>query len=313
MTDDPPLLSREFFKVLGDVNAAVETQFTTYPETLVHYTSVANAINIITSKAIYLFNARTLNDNQELEHAVELIQQTTKNRLSRSVRDAVVDGFEFYQRRQGSVYVFCLAEPSGPKSKETHDRLAMWRAYGDDGNGVAIEVFCEGIAKAKIQNPSGVTLGKVFYREKPKNQLIRLVVNAFKDACARHGISEDRASFVLSAALWRIAPFLKHEAFEEEKEWRAVVELSSSPVLGVPDGRKLIAFHDTRPYVRLDLCGKKLGDAGGQSQFFRGALVGPSPHQGVNIAKVAAALLASEPAGEYAATSASSIPYRGKA
>lgn len=317
MADQSPALSRQFFDVLRDVTAAVDVQFSAWPNSLAHYTSVANAINIITTKSIFLFNARTLNDNQELDHAVTLIDKTTKNLLTREIRSAVVGGFAFHQRKQGAVYVFCLAEPGGPRSKETHDRLAMWRAYGDDGNGVAVEIFSECIATAPIANTGSVTLGKVLYREKAKNRLIRAIVSAFKESCARHGMRESDGSFVLSSALWRIAPFLKHEAFEEEREWRAVVEVSPAPFIpGAPDGTKLIEFHDGRPYVKLALRGKpttRIEALVTETRFFKGALVGPSPRQSVNVAKVASALLKAEPAAEYLSTEVSTIPYRGRA
>lgn len=49
------------------------------PRSLAHYTSLQNAIRIVNSGEIWLFNAYTMNDELEVDHALDLITEQFKN------------------------------------------------------------------------------------------------------------------------------------------------------------------------------------------------------------------------------------------
>jgi hypothetical protein len=105
--------------------------------TLYHYTTVAGLKGIIESESIWFTDFRHMNDPSEIEHGIELCRDVI--RLSKPGKDGRVGMFldmladfmrldNFTRALEYFIGSFSLAA----------DDLGQWRAYADNGRGVAI-------------------------------------------------------------------------------------------------------------------------------------------------------------------------------
>lgn len=92
---------------------------------LYHYTSVQSVHSILQSKSIWATDYRYLNDKNELEDAIDNLLNIVDESQKKDLKSA------FYLHLQHHVYtVFSLSE--SPKV------LSQWRAYANDGQGMAL-------------------------------------------------------------------------------------------------------------------------------------------------------------------------------
>lgn len=295
-------------RVLSGLNE-LASSWSKPPRSLAHYTSLQNAIRIVNSGEIWLFNAYTMNDELEVDHALDLISDQIKVGEFKSLWDNLHGHFK--SRRQAQrVYVFCLS------SEESHglDRLSMWRAYGDDGNGVALKFWTGALLSGDNPNlGASLSLARVVYKNDKKVERVSTLVRKFRELCTKEPeFEEGQLVDALATSLWKLAPTFKHETFGEEGEWRIVAEVER-PFLGDTSGGadKIEFLEDQRPFVRLSL-----GQAGGESILdvlhpttFEGVLIGPSKNTRANEAAIGAALMKRQ--GTYKVET-SKIPYRGR-
>lgn len=117
---------------------------------LVHYTSSANALNIINSERFWLRNVRCMNDYSEVQHGLNLLIKTfndddglRRNRLlsafgergAKSAQEAMVRFDSLIPTLPVDTFIGCLSEH---EAYNPLGRLSMWRSYGQSDGGVAI-------------------------------------------------------------------------------------------------------------------------------------------------------------------------------
>lgn len=92
---------------------------------LYHYTSIESFVNIVKSGKVWASDCRYLNDTQELELALNLFLK----KIDKPKQKALSSALHLYRISR----VFCVFSLSrSPKV------LSQWRAYADNGKGVAI-------------------------------------------------------------------------------------------------------------------------------------------------------------------------------
>lgn len=279
------------------------------PKTLAHYTSVTSAAAIIQSRKVFLFNALTLNDEQEIDHALDFIGGAFGSEPLGRFGDLVGEYLEWRKNSHPSVYVFSLSEM---QSWESLDKLSMWRAYGDDGNGLALAIKAAALTTAVSDTKfDSARLMRVLYGVDEKIALLEKLAEQFENECKQAGYKVEDMADALQSTLWQVAPIFKHEAFREEREWRLVLQITRSWGSAGGDADKINFAADGRPYVPValnELPGKDLLsrlDAGP----FLGALIGPSKNARRNAGVVGAALLKVRSRFR---VEKSTTPYRGK-
>ncbi len=94
-------------------------------EILYHYTSIHVLNEIMKSGSIWASDCRFLNDRKEFDHAVELFISILDGKEKEVMKEAL-----FFHTFNRYPFVFCLSR--SPKV------LSQWRAYADDGEGVAV-------------------------------------------------------------------------------------------------------------------------------------------------------------------------------
>jgi len=180
----------------------------TRPEkNLCHYTSQQSLIGILKERGIYATDARYLNDSQEIVYAVDLAKRYFEKRNSTRA-SGVLKSLNLIEELlvDRPIYVASFSERP--------DLLSQWRGYCPTGSGFALCISSDRVmALAKTH---GWRLVKCIYSEpKQLEVLAKLEEFAFSGAW-------DKPSGIFALTLLLIAPALKHPAFEEESEWRAL-------------------------------------------------------------------------------------------
>ena len=117
------------------------------PKILYHYCSVETLLSIIQNKTIWLSDASKTNDSSELKYifdfftaTVDVILESYGNKYNdlikekvRKIINSTMEGLVYDKIRIAKYkknFICCFSEAK--------DLLSQWRAYANDGNGVAI-------------------------------------------------------------------------------------------------------------------------------------------------------------------------------
>jgi hypothetical protein len=178
-----------------------------------HYCSLDKLHKIITSKELYLFNANSMNDSLETIWIIHLINEELSKRKEDFNNDVIQNLNISFSFNRTYPYISCFSSDS--------DSLSQWRAYADDGKGVAIgfneEYF--GIPKIIPVNTfvknNSIGYFDCIYDEAYQRKLIN---NALNDALP---FEEDK--FIeTTRQLVQLSVIFKNPCFSEEKEVRLI-------------------------------------------------------------------------------------------
>jgi hypothetical protein len=214
------------------------------PRTVYHYTNYAGLVGILSGNEIWASNYNFLNDVSEKRYAATQASKALgsipvdtsewKKRVMDDLRHALGLGGKlpdylrtrdllrlrkYFEIQNSQLYVasFCR-EP---------DLLSMWRGYGSPSRGR----FCFSLSVGSGVQHGAWTGASVLYRASDQNRRILhglpKVFEALRNGNRRH---PDTLTWTVSVRVAgncarlveKALPFIKHPAFEEEKEWRAV-------------------------------------------------------------------------------------------
>lgn len=224
-----------------------------------HYTDAAGLLGIVKANRLRATDIQFLNDGEEMIYAArEISMRLRAAGLERL--DGIADGVDGHaDGRYAQVFVTCFCNRA--------DLLSQWRGYGRRA-GFALG-FDRGALNAAAKHTSG-HLERVRYGAGATDPLIEqmlgLPATGFPGA---HGWAYAR-EYVLP---WLAR--VKSPAFEEEAEWRVIVNAEAASTLGGEDEptRLAVEFRSAAlgivPYIDIDLLNR---------QALRHVLVGPGPH-----------------------------------
>lgn len=198
----------------------------------VHYTRGATAVSILQNKRLWMRNTTCMNDYSEVRHGLESLLQalesTSGGNAFKIALHGIFPGFiepflkyfnapAFFAAHD--TYILCLSEHDD--GEDETGRLSMWRAYAADA-GVAIVIKNDafklspdlfGVFTTHVEYGGMLVCGAELERIAQK-----ITENsAFILALGQVKISEWVTRMFVYAAI-----ALKHPAFKEEREWRAV-------------------------------------------------------------------------------------------
>lgn len=182
-----------------------------------HYTTIASCLSILSTRSVWLSDYKYLNDKHELVHAVDKFFVHFAEDERAALREALM-------WHQLATHHCVLSLSRSPKI------LSQWRAYADDGKGVAIGFNEKFLRFEKIE------LVPCVYEDHEKfaeEIAIRYSGLAREAREVRRAISAkdhligwaDGKSAELSSMI-RDLIALKNPAFEEEQEVRAVIPVT---------------------------------------------------------------------------------------
>lgn len=218
---------------------------------LYHYTDAAGLKGIMDSGTIWYSHYRHLNDPSELFHGVDLTKSLIEELCEprdgrvRMLFDCISDMLR-WENFEGNLdfYIACFSR--------AFDDLGQWRAYADNGRGMAIG-FSPSVFVPQPAPEEGLPaefLGLVHYSEREikicQKEALEMVRGIFEKAANENaGLMRDRAiglKFIQDLARHVVAnPLIwnflteKHGAYAHEHEVRQIM-------MGTPD--------DLRPHVR---------------------------------------------------------------
>ena len=263
------------------------------PARLHHFTSLGTAAQIIETDNVRLSHAEYSNDQTEMEQAKEIILSTLSSRPSHPFFQ---QAHAEYEKRAPELdaYIFCMSMDK-PGAGQPQDILSQWRAYGQDGRGVALTLATSQLARMVGSVPN-LRINPVIYARSTQ----QLFVDGILDlGLAAHVRSDPFALDATLAALAFATPLMKAPGFEEEREWRLIF---MPPLL---NPRPRLQFHPRRdflaPYLDLQYLWNHLRPQMVAIQALRASLpthapsitlpllsiqevmIGPSGHQTLNV------------------------------
>lgn len=179
-----------------------------------HYTSLQACLGILESRCIWLSDYRFLNDKHELNRALELFLGFYPDDQSGALRRAI-------QWHNLTIYHCVLSLSRSPKI------LSQWRAYGDDGKGVALGFNADFLRHAKIDLISCHYEEHKRYAEEVADRYSTFAEEVLDARVKYQGENEFMAWIETQgdtfSSLVRNLIALKNPAFEEEQEFRAII------------------------------------------------------------------------------------------
>ena len=220
--------------------APIETPLDQWPQGIIHYTSADSFKNIFLSKSLQFSASSAMNDTREVLGPLAIIPRYWHGARCKAWKDAMsqawpqfIPAFETYFTNRmpaaaGELYLSCWCKydinefPTG--------KLSMWRAYGDDGRGMAILIDTKPLRDFRISGVDGFPIQ--FFKTRYENdQQFEDTLHASALACLNHiGVLHavaaqrglDDACWWLFQAWIQAAATRKHPGFREEEEWRFI-------------------------------------------------------------------------------------------
>jgi hypothetical protein len=239
---------------------------------LYHYTSQSGCVGIIESRTIWATKIQYLNDSEELAYSTKLLLAQLE-----AMEQVTPEPALFFKQVRNAVASIALINVFTASFSEDGDLLSQWRAYCPAEGGYSLGFDSEELRRLAVSQ--GFTLAPCVYNVSEQIEYIDELLRASFDRFLASGQSGWGGDLVLGGATtdtWalvqflRVASFLKHPKFAEEREWRIVSGMRSygEPQVGFRPGKSMIT-----PYFRFALAHPD------KPVPLRQLYVGPTPHQ----------------------------------
>ncbi|WP_070001132.1 DUF2971 domain-containing protein [Cellulosilyticum sp. I15G10I2] len=228
-------------------------------DSIYHYCTIDTFLAIIQNKTIRLSDLNKTNDYMEKKWANKLIAYALKEQLEEYEIDMDLEEDYWYDEQannhlryykkeiervlydESPILISCFSEEK--------DKLSQWRAYGQDGEGVAIGFNYKLLTQLK-DGEYNIFIEKVIYRENDQKKRLAGLIDAtiyYVDRLYRKMSAKFFDNFndffkdefdtfceVLAEDIWRVGCIIKNPAFSEEKEVRIIYnpQLPNREVVG---------------------------------------------------------------------------------
>lgn len=177
-------------------------------EPIYHYTSISAFIGMLKSKELWLSNLVTMNDKKEMFEMLDHLQMDLANA---NIDKKKIDMLFNYMRTEFPNFIFGASSFS-----LNEDDAAMWERYGDDAQGVCLEIKPDKLIAGISKN---YALGRVRYSpDEQYNELLQSVINEAKKTSLDGW--EQKIYGHLPRYISRYAVLYKHKSFKTENEVR---------------------------------------------------------------------------------------------
>jgi hypothetical protein len=244
---------------------------------LFHYTDGTGLLGILKTKELWLTHIAFLNDSSELHYTSGVYKgvlgETSKSEAT-DMKVHAEEALHWLNARSGYPNLAQINQYLASFS-DSEDDLGQWRGYSTQGARYCIEFDREKLNE--LAGKAGLTLGVVEYDLVRAKSRIRDVFaetlqhTAEEKRCAKadNGKYQSRWVYIIASerVLERIGPWIKHEKFASEKEWRLVAS-GHEPVVDRVRHRVGRSFLVPHMSLRIDPNDKPI----------TGIWIGPSAH-----------------------------------
>ena len=247
---------------------------------LTYYTSAKVAIDIIRKEELWLRSTTLMNDFSEVRHGIQLLRLALQDdevlllicqiydQLEGCEKKLFLDPVEnLYNHLLYGTYAICFSASNINECK--NGKLSMWRGYGGS-SGAAMS-----IATHKLQHdyPSNsvVLLQMLYLNQHDFTEMTKQILRrVFHNRRKLSEIGAENVSRILLISLASLVLQTKHPAFEEEQEWRLMVNSTVFGDVGLEDSIEVIEDVPQRVFK----AGLKSGEVTAQ-EFLHSIAVGP--------------------------------------
>ncbi|APW66448.1 hypothetical protein LPB137_11580 [Poseidonibacter parvus] len=177
-----------------------------------HYCNVESFKAIIEDKILWLSSVYNLNDYKEIHWIKDKLAKKLQNSITKNNFSIYKAFEELYFKQLPNVYIGSFSKGS--------DLLSQWRAYANDGFGVAIGFNEDYFKNNKLIHPS-----EVLYDEIEQEKTIDLILQPLDDLDAKVDINSQHFKETCSNIIIEInnlSARSKNELFKEEQEVRLI-------------------------------------------------------------------------------------------
>lgn len=231
------------------------------PPILYHYCSVETFYNIIINKTLWLTDSFSTNDYMENRWINKIIGELLPNYKNDENRQLFDNVFNLYELNDYTPFITCFSKNG--------DLLSQWRAYANDGSGIAIgfntayfNIEHQLPFTMAVFNKHSIGLHEVYYDYKIQLDIINRLL--YEISLSRH--IPDEKTIELASKLKRYSFILKNPAFFEEQEWRIIYtplilgcnQDDTTQVIGaISDCKFRVTSNDIAPYFLLSFSEQK--------------------------------------------------------
>lgn len=215
----------------------------------IYYTSATTGLKIIKKQEIWMRSVSCMNDYREIEYGVSLFKMAfqdcnRRNRFEEILKICMGNDYTIErmmnelvigrEHLRNTVFITCVSEMEKMRNADAYEkedklgRLSMWRAYGRD-TGVALVLKSKALFSDKF---SGLNISPVEYltQEEFTQKIDEILRNIESHRSELKNVSLDvLGRYFVETILFAIIS-IKHPGFEEEREWRIVLQVPQVPV-----------------------------------------------------------------------------------
>lgn len=221
----------------------------------VHYTSAEAALNVVTTKRMWLRNTTCMADYREVQHGFDMLNGFFADTSLRAQfvtaldecfpnvgADAIALFNQWWRDIQFNTFVGSVSEHDD--SEDLHGRLSMWRAFGGNNGRVAIVLnipwFTGATETLRLQfSPVSYMDQKDVHAE-----MVSVIGNVRKNIEFLRSVGKEALIAYTLMMLITGVTCVKHEGFHEEREWRVIyaplrmpsplMEHDTTTIAGIP-------------------------------------------------------------------------------
>lgn len=200
----------------------------------VHYTSADAAISIINRKRVWMRSTTSMVDYREVQHGYEMLAaffQTPEKLALQVAVDSLFEGaFEeavkafdaWWNDTRFGTYIASLSEHD--EKEDINGRLSMWRAFGSGSVGPKVAIVLRPPTFSRGLNALKLWFSPVSYIYPGEGVKVfdEVRANVVEQAEYLRGRGREAIVNQLFSMLLGAVTCIKHEGFEEEREWRAI-------------------------------------------------------------------------------------------
>jgi len=200
----------------------------------VHYTTAEAAIKIIRQKKLWLRNTTCMADYGEVHHGFKILQKFFQNKENGALFRNTVNGFaegasdtalnlfdKIWKNAQFNIHIGCVSEHRDDEN--INGRLSMWRAFGSSTAARVAIVFKLPWRGKTLPNFNLRFCPVAYMKQLDSDQLLHKVIENMKENMKFLAtIPKNEITNWIYAMVFCGASCLKHDGFEEEREWRVV-------------------------------------------------------------------------------------------
>jgi hypothetical protein len=210
-----------------------------------HYTSADAAMKILRSKRIWMRNTNSMTDYREVAHGYDILRNFFSDQAkvaeliaavdacSPGAAKNAIDNFDGWLKSYLLLNIFVSSISEHRQREDRHGRLSMWRAFGGQKTRVALIIKVPWFTGAAEE--LGVIFSPVAYLTELEVHTVigEVIANVQRDKDFLKTISAATIQGYVFSMLLTGITCLKHEGFDEEREWRAIYapQISSSPLM----------------------------------------------------------------------------------